>query len=100
MKAIINSNSRIVERIVQNKNGQFFRAYFLVAEFEGKIFWKLVKVVSLKNEDFDKKDKVVCLPVFGSDSELNVTSYKLNVVFSPYFLNTFFTSQMTRAPSN
>lgn len=102
---ITQPKTRIVEKIVRNKDGNFVRAYFLVAEFEGQIFWKLIKVEKesprgvLKSGERTPLKGLLFLPIFSSPNFLKATSYQLKAIFSPYFLKTFFTSQMTRAPS-
>jgi len=93
MKSVIKSNSKIVERIIRDKNGNFFRAYFLVIEREGKFFGKLVKIEPVKEKS--------ALPAPSTERKIQFTIDNLHLTSSPYFseIETFFTSQMTRAPS-
>jgi hypothetical protein len=94
--------TQIVEKIIRNNSGQVFRGYFLVAEFEGEIFWKLIraeKIERLNTRDPIFNNSGNFLPIFQSKNFVKITGYKLQTVISPYILNTFFTSQMTRAPS-
>ncbi len=102
---IVQPKARIVEKIVRNKDGNFVRAYFLVAEFEGKIFWKLIKVEEpprgvLKSAERTPLKGLLLLPIFRSPKTYKLKNFSTSqLIPSPYFLKTFFTSQMTRAPS-
>ncbi len=95
----------LVERIVRNNNGEIFRAYFLVIFDEGKYTARLVRVEkvieigSTENEEEGIKNKGYFLPIRLDDAKPTTKNYKLKTVLSPYISNTFFTSQMTRAPS-
>ena len=95
----LNYRTKIVERKILDKFGNFYQVTFLVALKGGKLFWKVIKVEKLEIGDF-KKENIVCLPYSCSDSSyfLLPALYSLDV-FSPYLKNIFFTSQMTRAPS-
>jgi len=101
---VTNKKARIIDKIITDRNGRLFRAYFLIVERGGKFYGKLIRVEPIANrienvESRIKKNKIIYLPVFCSPNSLTANSYKLQAIFSPYFLNTFFTSQMTRAPS-
>jgi hypothetical protein len=101
----IQPKKRIVGRYIKTQTGEMVFAYFLVAEFGGKIFWKLVKVESCKKvvrfklQDLSNKKETFCLPVSRSRSSLKLKTYNLKLVLSPFIFNTFFISQLTRAPS-
>ena len=97
---------RIVSRIIRSKTGELAVAYFLVAEFEGQIFWKLVKIEKsdsrFKIQDLRTvKAKNLCLPGAGNQKTIYDLRFTANDYQSPYFSNidSFFKSQMTRAPS-
>ena len=98
---IVNSKNRIVERIVQDKNGVLFRAWFLVVEREGRFYGRLIRAEKIEVFKKDSKNKkcVICLPSQRSKQDLQPTTHNLRPVVSPFILNLFFTSQMTRAPS-
>lgn len=95
----------LVEKIIRNNNGEVFRAYFLVIFDEGRYVAKLVKVEKVieignkGNQESGIKNQGYFLPIKINKVNLTAKSYKLKAILSPYFLNTFFTSQMTRAPS-
>ncbi len=96
---------RIVSRIIRSNTGELAVGYFLVAEIEGQIYARLVRVEKLKTASVLASSKghstTLALPC-GSrgksevEVRLDCGDYR-----SPYFSNsdTFFTSQMTRAPA-
>lgn len=100
--------NKIIERIVQNEKGQFLRAYFSVCERNGRFYGKLIRVepifveVRLPQTVCGSQTSTKYLPVFSIKSVIPNTSYIIHSFYSPYFstIETFFVSQMTRAPSN
>lgn len=95
---ITKPKNRIVERIIHDKNGNLYCAYFLVCEQNGQLYIKLIKVQPIIRE-LDKKEKTFYLPIFSAQTLIPNTLYIIRPVPSPYFFKTFFMSQMTRAPS-
>jgi hypothetical protein len=98
----------IVEKIIRNRNGGFVRACFLVAEFEGKIFWKLIKLEPISGEVrplpirgglTSANPPNYFLPIYRSRNFLPTASCQLQSILSPYIFKTFFISQLIRAPS-
>lgn len=102
MQSVINSNSKIVEKIIRNNAGQVFRAYFLVVFRDGKYFAKLVRVEKVhgiaNRESRIEKNKIFYLPVFSSQTLIPNTFYIILSVPSPFIFNTFFTSNPIRGP--
>jgi hypothetical protein len=94
---------RIVSRIIRGKDGKIAVAYFLVVEWQGQVYAKLIRV--------EEVSEVASLPVSGKSQVLALCGHSAEQVCgsleiklssrSPYFseLESFFTSQMTRAPS-
>ena len=99
MLKVANTKNRIVERIIQDKNGNFFRTYFLIVERGGKFVGRLIRIEKLNIEDSKLHKENIYLPTFGLKKTFQLSTFNFQLVQSPYFLNTFFTSQMTRAPS-
>ena len=99
--------NKIIERIVQNEKGQFFRAYFLVCERNGRFYGKLIRVepifveVRLPQTVCGSQTSTKYLPVFSAKLIIPDTLYLVHSISSSYFstIETFFVSQMTRAPS-
>ena len=97
----VQPKKRIVTRMLRLGSGEIARGYFLVAEFEGQIFAKLIRVEKLNN-GIKQNDKTIYLPTVQPKKTIYASRFRLNDYASPYFssTDTFFTSQMTRAPSN
>ncbi|OHA15542.1 MAG: hypothetical protein A3H57_00285 [Candidatus Taylorbacteria bacterium RIFCSPLOWO2_02_FULL_43_11] len=109
---------RIVSKMIRLEGGEWARAYFLVAEFEGKIFWKLLKIeksdsgfripsraITLQTGRLDSrngKGQTLLLPGVSDPKTSYDLGFNRNDYCSPYFSNidSFFNSQMTRAPSS
>lgn len=94
---------KIVAKYLKTPRGDTVCGYFLVIEFEGQIFWKLLKVEDVektKIPDSNKKNKIVYLPNHNPKPVLHVTSYMLHGTPSPYFHPEFLTSVKIRAPSS
>lgn len=93
--------TKIVEKVIRDRRAGALRAYFLVAEFEGRIFWKLLrceKIVEIKGGVSERVAR--CLPSLLSAFKTIPTGHiALPYVPSPYISNVFFVSQMTRAPA-
>ena len=94
-------NSQIVSRIVKDKNGQEFQAWFLVMESSGRFFAKLIKLEKInEGKIFSQSEKILlegisCRTCFEVDKNFGEN------IESPYIkLDFFFKSQMTRAPSS
>jgi hypothetical protein len=96
---VVQPKGRIVERIIRTESGDFVRAYFAVAEYQGRLFVKLIRVEGCKFEDVNKEKKAVFLPGVSAAADSAAPMGAVQPVLSPYFFRTFFTSQMPRAPS-
>lgn len=91
---------QIVSRVIQNRAGESFLAYFAVAEFNGEIFVQLLKSEPINTEEFvEEKGQYVLRGVCKICPEFQS-------IISPFrkFLNirdfAFVTSQPTRAPNS
>lgn len=101
MLKVTNIKNRIIEKIIRDKNGRSFRAYFLVVEREGRMIGKIIRVERLKIKDLRKNTGSVYLPIHRSPKNFQLSTFNFKLTPSPFFstIETFFMSQMTRAPS-
>lgn len=91
--------SKIIERIIQTKEGDFVRAFFAVTEFEGKYFVKLIKTEKIEVRDFNTPE------IYLLDGKHQTSGWTIQQIFaksiiSPYKDFAFFISQLTRAPAH
>jgi len=99
MNNLQKQNSQIISRIIENKQGEKFQAWFLVTHISGKFFAKLIQLEKIDNNVFSQDEKIllqgiICKTCFEIEKEFN------REVESPYVKSDFFlSSQMTRAPS-
>ena len=92
--------ARIVERIIRDRHGELLRAYFLVAEFEGRIFWKVLRVEPMMAHDFGAPKSRAALPCRPRTIFVKRVEPKPKPTASPYFSPAdFLVAQMPRAPS-
>jgi len=90
---------KIVEKIVTNKSGESALLIFLVTEFEGYIQAKLISMKRLSSTFSARKPECIA----GSIQKNDFLSFTQTLPEepSPYFqISSFFTSQLTRAPSD
>jgi len=88
-------SGQVIEKVLRTKTGVLARVKFLVMEFDGRPWFKVISVEPVA------KSEVRALPVILTKCDLPKAG---DVVFaeieSPFFDLTFFVSQPTRAPSN
>ena len=93
-------NSQIVSKIVTDKNGREFQAWFLVTEVSGRFFAKLIKLEKLDESKIFSQDEKILLEGVVYRTCFEVDKDFGREVESPYVKSDFFlSSQMTRAPS-
>ena len=90
--------SKIVERIIRTREGDFVRAFFAVTEYQGKYFVKLVRTEKIAVRDFNTPEKYF-LSGKCQTSGWTVQEIFTESIISPYKDFAFFISQQTRAPS-
>lgn len=99
-------SGHIFEKVLRTKTGALARVKFLVMEFDGKSW---VKVISIEAIDSSfklqvssfKKSATLCLPCLKTKAILpEVEKVIAEEIESPFFDLTFFVSQPTRAPAD
>lgn len=99
-------SGRLIEKVLRTKTGILARVRFLVVEFDGKPWVKVLSIEAIgdgfKIQDSRFKNKeILCLPGLKLKEILpEVEKAIAEEIDSPYFDLTFFVSQPTRAPSN
>ena len=104
---IVKPKSKIVIKYGKNEAGQIVRAYFLVSEIGGHLKVKLLRIEEVKKDfrlkikDLSCKNGTEILKICGSCASFGSVFHFLpsSFIISPYQNLTFFSSQMTRAPS-
>lgn len=92
---------KIIEKYVYDHSGRLFHAFFLVAEWEGQVFVRVLSSERVK--DSSLKSPFQCL-LSSKCSCSKIKSTYSRIVRSPYIGHsikdlTFVISQLTRAPS-
>lgn len=103
--------TKILEKVVRGKNGQFFSVRFEVTEIDGKTYGRVLSVSPVSELEsqsavtiYRNKNKTHTKKPFllqGHKQKVSKTESKdFNTkILSPYVSLDFFMSQMTRAPS-
>jgi len=96
---LANPKIKIVSRIIEDKCGVPYLAYFAIAEFEGKMYVRLVRTAPINSDKSLKNEPRVALPCCGDI----VSPYTPLAFIGPQrvFVKEliFAVSQPTRAPN-
>ncbi|MFA6535851.1 MAG: hypothetical protein WC250_00295 [Candidatus Paceibacterota bacterium] len=97
---------QVFERVLRTKTGTLARVKFLVMEFEGKPWVKVLSIEAIEggirnNELGIRRGKILCLPCLKTKEILPEVEKAIDEeIESPFFELFFLTSQPTRAPSS
>ena len=95
----VQPKARIVTRILETEKGTV-RAYFLVAEYNGKILARCIKTECISDCESFESETILALPGAISASPLPQDHHIIGEsVLSPYNFCDFCTNQKTRGPN-
>ena len=87
-------SGQVIEKVFRTKTGALARVRFLVVEFDGRPWFKVLSVQPITQSG------VTALPIYCARCDSpEIKSVIGQEIESPYFDLTFFVSQPTRAPS-
>lgn len=104
--------SKIIEKILRRADGRLFKAFILVTEYEGKLYFKIISAIECndcgerKNNCLDSKNlcltgkTVVISPYSINLNNTSRNSFYINGRDQRLFNQFFISAQMTRAPGN
>jgi hypothetical protein len=100
MLTIRQPKTKVLERIIRAKTGEFVLATFLVVEYQGQVRAKLLSIAPLTQEQAEFQAsaiKALPAPLVKTVFEKVLTFGE--EIISPFVDFSFFVSQPTRAPS-